>query len=274
MSKINKKSKKTRLTIKDIAKFKANDKAMVCLTAYTAPMAKILDKYVDLMLVGDSVGMVLYGMESTLGVSLNMMINHGKAVVRASSHAFIVVDMPFGSYEQNKEQAFKNAAKIMSKTGCQAVKLEGGSEMVTTIEFLSKRGIPVMAHVGLTPQSVNAIGGYKTRGRTKDEAERILKDAIAVSKAGAFAVVIEGTAEPLAKEITEEVDIPTIGIGASVACDGQILVTDDMLGLFQDFTPKFVKKYSDMAGLVSSAVRDYSNEVRNRKFPSAEHIVK
>ncbi len=261
-----------RLTVRDIQKHK-NNTPMVCLTAYTTPMAQILDEHVDLLLVGDSLGMVIYGMDSTLGVTMEMMIEHGKAVMRGTKHAFITIDMPFGSYEESPEQAFRNAARIMQETGCSGVKLEGGAEMAETIEFLNKRGIPVMAHIGLMPQSVNTLSGYGTRGRGEDEGERIMQDAIAVTDAGAFACVIEGTAEPVAKLITETINIPTIGIGASVACDGQILVTDDAMGLFRDFKPKFVKQYAQLGDIVSSAVSEYSDEVRNRQFPSEQHVV-
>jgi 3-methyl-2-oxobutanoate hydroxymethyltransferase len=244
---------------------------LVCLTAYTAPIAKLVDQHCDIVLVGDSVGMVLHGLSSTLGVSLNMMIMHGKAVRSGLDRALMVVDMPFGSYEESPEQAFRNASRVMAETGCAAVKLEGGASMAETIRFLTSRGIPVMAHVGLTPQAVNTFGGYKVQGRGND-AERILRDADAVSKAGAFAVVLEKVPEALARRITADIAIPTIGIGASSACDGQILVVDDMLGMFTDFRPKFVKRYAELGERAQAAIAAYANEVRERRFPGAEHV--
>ena len=259
-----------RKTIQDIKQAK-NQQPLVCLTANTAPMARTLDPHVDLLLVGDSLGMVLYGMDSTLPVTVDMMINHGKAVVSHSSKALVVVDMPFGSYQASEAQAFKNAALIMAETGCQAVKIEGGVEMVSTIEHLAKRGIPVVGHVGLMPQRVNAYGGYSCRGKTPEGYQQIIDDAKAVEKAGAFAVVIEGVVEKLAKDITQQVNIPTIGIGASVTCDGQVLVTEDMAGLFTEFTPKFVKQYGQLAEHLEKVVLEYAKEVRERKFPGNEH---
>jgi 3-methyl-2-oxobutanoate hydroxymethyltransferase len=244
---------------------------LVCLTAYTAPVASLLDPHCDLLLVGDSVGMVLYGMETTLGVTMDMMIAHGRAVAQRSAHACVVIDMPFASYEESPEQAYRNAARIIRETGGAAVKLEGGVEMAATIEFLVKRGIPVLAHIGLLPQSVNVVGGFSARGRGKDEAAAIMADARAVTEAGAFAVVIEGTVEPLAREITEAIEIPTIGIGASPACDGQVLVTDDMIGLFSDFTPRFVKRYADIADAYTAAAEAYARDVRARAFPEMKH---
>ncbi len=259
-----------RLSIKDISKRK-NTKPIVCLTAYTAPFAAILDKHTDLLLVGDTVGMVLYGMDSTLPVTVNMMINHGRAVVNASSHSCIVVDMPFGSYQESKAQAFRNAAKIMAQTGCQAVKLEGGAEMAETIEYLAERGIPVMGHIGLLPQSVNAFGGYPVQGKTDDGRKKINNDAKAVQSAGAFAIVIEAVEEKLASEITKKTSVPIIGIGASADCDGQVLVTEDLAGLFTDFKPKFVKKYGDLASDLNDAVKSYAKDVRERKFPGEDN---
>lgn len=244
---------------------------LVCLTAYTTPIARLVDPHCDIVLVGDSVGMVLHGLPSTLGVTLDMMIMHGKAVRRGLEHALMVVDMPFGSYEEGPEQGFRNAARVMAETGCAAVKLEGGETMAETIRFLANRGIPVMAHIGLTPQAVNAFGGYRVQGRGED-AKRIGRDALAVTEAGAFAVVLEKVPEELARRITGEVAIPTIGIGASSACDGQILVVDDMLGLFGDFRPKFVKRYAELGEAASAAIADYSSEVRARRFPAAEHV--
>ncbi|WP_353642645.1 3-methyl-2-oxobutanoate hydroxymethyltransferase [Mesorhizobium sp. WSM2239] len=244
---------------------------LVCLTAYTTPVARLVDPHCDVVLVGDSVGMVLHGLPSTLGVTVEMMIMHGKAVRRGLEQALMVVDMPFGSYEESAEQAFRNAARIMAETGAAAVKLEGGETMAETIRFLADRGVPVMAHVGLTPQAVNAFGGYRVQGRGED-AERIRRDALAVAEAGAFAVVLEKVPETLARLITEEVAIPTIGIGASSACDGQILVVDDMLGLFGDFRPKFVRRYAELGEAASGAIAAYAHEVRERKFPGPEHV--
>lgn len=244
---------------------------LVCLTAYTTPMAKLVDRHCDIVLVGDSVGMVLHGLPSTLGVTLDMMIMHGKAVRRGIERALMVVDMPFGSYEEGPEQAFRSAACLMAETGCTAVKLEGGESMAAAMRFLAARGIPVMAHVGLTPQAVNAFGGYRVQGRGED-ADRIRRDAVAVAEAGAFSVVLEKVPEQLARRITTEIGIPTIGIGASPACDGQILVTDDMLGLFTSFKPKFVKRYAELSHQAEAAIAAYADEVRERRFPAAEHV--
>ena len=244
---------------------------LVCLTAYTTPVATLVDRHCDIVLVGDSVGMVLHGLPSTLGVTLDMMIMHGKAVRRGAERALMVVDMPFGSYEEGPDQAFRNAARLMAETGCAAVKLEGGDSMAATIRFLTARGIPVMAHVGLTPQAVNMFGGYRVQGRGGDS-DRIRRDAVAVADAGAFSVVLEKVPEPLTRQITAEIAIPTIGIGASPACDGQILVTDDMLGLFSSFKPKFVKRYAELGGEAEAAIAAYADEVRGRRFPAAEHV--
>ncbi|SEL54711.1 ketopantoate hydroxymethyltransferase [Xaviernesmea oryzae] len=244
---------------------------IVSLTAYTTPIARLLDPHVDLLLVGDSLGMVLYGMESTLGVTLEMMIAHGQAVMRGSQTACVVVDLPFGSYQASKEQAFLSAARVMKETGCSAVKLEGGAEMAETVAFLTARGIPVLGHVGLMPQLVNTAGGYRSLGRNDKEAETIRRDAKSIEAAGAFAIVIEGTIEPLARAITESLTIPTIGIGASPACDGQILVSDDMLGLFSDFTPRFVKHFATLGPQISAAAAAYADEVKARTFPAIEH---
>lgn len=244
---------------------------LVCLTAYTTPIARLVDRHCDIVLVGDSVGMVLHGLSSTLGVTLDMMIMHGQAVRRGLVRALMVVDLPFGSYEESPEQAFRNAARLMAETGCAAVKLEGGQTMAETIRFLAARGVPVMAHVGLTPQAVNTLGGYRVQGRG-DDAERIRRDAGAVTKAGAFSVVLEKVPEPLAKRITAEIAVPTIGIGASLACDGQILVSDDMLGLFSSFRPKFVKRYAELGDQADAAIAAYAADVRERRFPAAEHL--
>ncbi|WP_131193854.1 3-methyl-2-oxobutanoate hydroxymethyltransferase [Lichenihabitans psoromatis] len=243
---------------------------IVALTAYSTPIARLLDTHCDLILVGDSLGMVLYGMPTTLGVTLDMMINHGLAVMRGTERACVVVDLPFGSYGASPEQAFRSAARIMAESGCSAVKLEGGAEMAATIAFLVQRGIPVMAHIGLMPQSVNTLGGFRVQGRGEQEGRKLLDDALAVQQAGAFAVVIEGTVEPLARTITQKVSIPTIGIGASVACDGQILVTDDLVGMFADFTPKFVKRYAEAGETIDAAVAAYAADVRSRAFPGDE----
>jgi 3-methyl-2-oxobutanoate hydroxymethyltransferase len=245
------------------------EQPIVMLTAYTMRTAQLLDPHCDLLLVGDSLGQVIYGLPSTVPVTLEMMCAHGAAVVRGSWHALVAVDMPFGSYEASSEQAFASAARVMKETGCAAVKLEGGEAMAPTIRFLAQRGIPVIAHVGLTPQAVNALGGYGARGRSEAEAAKILGDARAVADAGAFAVVLEGVMEELATEITRAVPISTIGIGASAECDGQVLVTEDMLGLFER-TPRFVKRYDDLATRIGEAVATYADEVRARSFPTAE----
>lgn len=259
-----------RLTTRDIRARKGGEPIAV-LTAYSTPMARLLDPHVDVLLVGDSLGMVLYGMDSTLGVTVDMMINHGRAVMRGASRCMVVVDMPFGSYQESREQAYRNAARILAETGCTAVKLEGGREMADTIHFLTTRGVPVMAHIGLMPQSVNTAGGFRAHGRNDDEAAAIRVDARAVADAGAFCVVVEGTVEPVARALTAEIDIPTIGIGASAACDGQVLVAEDLLGLFNDFTPKFVKRYANLSPLISQAAADYAAEVKSRAFPGPEH---
>jgi 3-methyl-2-oxobutanoate hydroxymethyltransferase len=245
------------------------EQPIVMLTAYTMRMAQLLDPHCDLLLVGDSLGQVIYGLPSTVPVTLDMMCAHGAAVVRGSWHALVAVDMPFGSYEASPEQAFASASRVMKETGCAAVKLEGGAAMASTVRFLAERGIPVIGHVGLTPQAVNALGGYGARGRSEAEAAKILADAVAVAEAGAFAVVLEGVMEELATTITRAVEIPTIGIGASAECDGQVLVTEDMLGLFER-TPRFVKRYDDLASRIGEAVESYAAEVRSRAFPTAD----
>ncbi|MBV7255432.1 3-methyl-2-oxobutanoate hydroxymethyltransferase [Pacificimonas sp. WHA3] len=249
----------------------ATAEPIVMLTAYTARMAQLLDTHCDMLLVGDSLGQVIYGLDSTVPVSLEMMCAHGAAVRRGSYQSVVVVDMPFGSYEASPQQAFESAARIMKETGCAAVKLEGGEVMAGTIEFLSARGIPVCAHVGLTPQAVNALGGYRARGRDDAERDKILADSKAVTDAGAFAIVIEGVMEPIAREITRSVAIPTIGIGASPACDGQVLVAEDMLGMFER-VPRFVKRFDDMAGRISAAAERYASAVRERSFPADEQL--
>jgi 3-methyl-2-oxobutanoate hydroxymethyltransferase len=258
-----------RLTAPDILARKGGD-PIVCLTSYHAHTARIVDKYCDVILVGDSLGMVMHGMETTVGVTLDMMILQGRAVMRGSQRALVVVDMPFGSYEASKEQAFMSAVRVLKETGCGAIKLEGGKRMAEIIQFLVERGVPVMAHVGLTPQSINVLGSFRAQGRDEADWGRIEEDAIAVAQAGAFSVVIEAVAEPLAKKLTGAVAIPTIGIGASAACDGQILVMEDMLGLTQR-VPKFVKRYGDLGPGIEKAIADYADEVRGRRFPAAEH---
>lgn len=241
---------------------------LVCLTAYGAVMARLLDRHVDLLLVGDSLGMVLYGHDTTLGVTLEQMIVHGAAVARTARHACVIVDLPFGSYQESPQQAFRNAARVMAETGCTGVKLEGGRAMADTIAFLTARGVPVLGHVGLMPQMVNTLGGFRTQGRDDAEAAAILADARAVAEAGAFAVVVEGTVEPVARRVTDEIGIPTIGIGASAACDGQILVTEDLLGLTGDQAPGFVKRYAELGHEVERAAAAYAEEVRERRFPA------
>ena len=259
-----------RLAAPDITARKGKT-PIVCLTAYTAPMAELLDEHCDLLLVGDSVGMVVHGLPNTVGVTLEMMILHGQAVMRGSKKALVVVDMPFGSYEGSAEVAYANAARIMKETGAQAVKVEAGPAVVANVAYLVARGIPVMGHVGLRPQAVLVDGGFKAKGKGLDERRQILEDACATAEAGAFAVVVEGVAEGLAREITAAIKVPTIGIGASAGCDGQILVTDDMLGLF-DWTPKFVRRYADLRGEITRAVAGYSEDVRTRRFPGPAEI--
>lgn len=241
---------------------------LVCLTAYDAPTAAILDAHCDILLVGDSVGMVVHGLPSTVGVTLEMMILHGQAVMRGSKRALVVVDLPFGSYEASAEQAYSTASRVLKETGCQAVKVESGPAMASTITFLTQRGIPVMGHVGLRPQAVHVDGGFKAKGRTLQERNRVLAEAQGTDEAGAFAIVVEGVAASLAAEITKIVAAPTIGIGASSACDGQILVTDDMLGRF-DWTPKFVRRYADLRGEIDRAAATYAADVKARRFPAA-----
>ena len=261
-----------RLTVPKIKGRKADgttQEPLVMLTAYTARQAQLLDAHCDILLVGDSLGQVIYGLPSTLQVTLEMMIAHGAAVVRGSYHSLVVVDMPFGAYEASPEKAFESASRIMAETGCAAVKLEGGEAMAETIAFLSGRGIPVMAHVGLTPQAVNALGGYGARGRSQEEHAKIMSDGKAVQQAGAFAVVAEGVIEPIAVSLTESLEIPVIGIGASAKCDGQVLVTEDMLGMFER-VPRFVKRYEDLASVISTAAETYAREVRERSFPGDE----
>ena len=259
-----------RLTIPAIRDRKGKE-PVVMLTAYTTRMAQLLDPHCDLLLVGDSLGQVIYGLPSTLPVTLDMMIAHGAAVVRGSWHSAVIVDMPFGSYEASPEQAFASAARVLAETGAAGVKMEGGATMAPTVAFLAARGIPVMGHVGLTPQAVNALGGYGARGRSNEEHARILDDARAIAAAGAFAIVAEGVVETLAREITAAVSCPVIGIGASAQCDGQVLVAEDMLGMFER-TPRFVKRFEDLAGRISAAVETYAAQVRSRGFPGADQV--
>ncbi len=266
-----KSSKAKRLTVPEIMARKGGE-PLVSLTAYTAPMAALVDEVVEVIIIGDSMGMVLYGLPNTLPVSLLTMMGHAKAVVDGSARARCVIDMPFGSYEESKEQAFRNAAKVMKKTGVQAVKLEGGEGMAATAKHLVDNGIPVMAHVGLRPQAVNNMGGFKVQGKGQDH-DQILKDAIALDKTGVFSTVVEGVPEDLATEITKAITNPTIGIGASNACDGQVLVTEDMLGL-SNRTPKFVKKYGNLKKAIETALNCYADEVKSRKFPGPDNTYK
>ena len=261
-----------RMTVPAIRARKESGKTaepIVMLTAYTMRMAQLLDPHCEMLLVGDSLGQVIYGLPSTVPVSLEMMCAHGAAVVRGSWHALVAVDMPFGSYEGSPEQAFASASRVMKESGCAAVKLEGGEAMAGTIAFLTARGIPVIGHVGLTPQAVNVLGGYGARGRSDAEAKKIVGDAKAVAEAGAFCVVVEGVLESIADDVTNAIAVPTIGIGASVNCDGQVLVTEDMLGLFER-TPRFVKRYDDLATRIGDAASSYAGEVRSRAFPTDE----
>lgn len=258
-----------RIGIPELRAAKGSRK-LVVLTAYTAPMAGLLDAHCDMLMVGDSLGMVVYGLDSTLPVSVEMMVAHGAAVVRGSQRACVVVDLPFGSYQASPEQAFHTAARVLKETGATCVKMEGGAELAETIRFLSARGIPVMGHVGLMPQHMNQMGGFKTQGKEMIARSAILKDACAVADAGAFAIVLEGIVESLAEEITRTVAIPTIGIGASPACDGQVLVVDDMLGMFER-SPRFVKRYAQLRETIATAAAMYADEVRTGAFPTEAH---
>ncbi|MDE1918368.1 MAG: 3-methyl-2-oxobutanoate hydroxymethyltransferase [Sphingomonadales bacterium] len=261
-----------RLTIPAIRRRKKDgvtQEPVVMLTAYTARMAQLLDEHCDLLLVGDSLGQVIYGLPSSVPVTLDMMIAHGAAVVRGSWHSVVIIDMPFGTYEASPQQAFDSAARILKETGAAGIKLEGGEAMAETVRFLTQRGIPVMGHVGLTPQAVNILGGYGARGRDPAEAEKIISDAKALEEAGAFAIVVEGVIEPIAIAMTKAVTCPVIGIGGSAQCDGQVLVVDDMIGMFER-VPRFVKRYADAAGLIARAAAAYAEEVRARSFPGIE----
>ncbi|MDF8334064.1 3-methyl-2-oxobutanoate hydroxymethyltransferase [Novosphingobium cyanobacteriorum] len=261
-----------RLTIPAVRQRKKDgvtEQPIVMLTAYTARQAQLLDPHCDLLLVGDSLGQVIYGLPSSVPVTLDMMIAHGAAVVRGSYHSAVVVDMPFGTYEASPEQAFASASRVLKETGCAAIKLEGGEAMAETVAFLTRRGIPVMGHVGLTPQAVNVLGGYNARGRSEAEAAKIVGDAKALAEAGAFAVVVEGVVEPIAVAITQAIPCPTIGIGASAQCDGQVLVIDDMIGMFER-VPRFVKIYENVGDVIERAAIAYAEEVRARTFPGVE----
>ena len=258
-----------RKTIKDI-QVKTGIEKIICLTAYTAPIARLLDKHVDILLVGDSLGMVLYEYENTLPVTLDQMIEHTKAVMKSTSDACVIMDLPFGTYEESKEQAFSTALKSIKETNCAGIKVEGGSLIEDTVKHITQRGIPVMGHIGLQPQSIILDGGYKIKGRDKFEWKKYIDDAIALENAGAFAIVLEGMAEPLAIEITNSIMIPTIGIGASAKCDGQILVTEDMLGL-TNISPKFVKEYTNLRLPIEKAIKEYVSDVKLEKFPSNQH---
>jgi 3-methyl-2-oxobutanoate hydroxymethyltransferase len=259
----------TRKSIQHIQAKRGSEK-ITCLTAYTAPIARLLDKYVDILLVGDSLGMVLYDYKNTLPVTLDQMIEHTKAVMRSTSESCIIMDLPFGTYEESKEMALSNSLRSIKETNCSGVKLEGGTLIRETVKYITDRGVPVMGHIGLQPQSVIVDGGYKIKGRDKFEWKKYIDDAIALENAGAFSVVLEGMAEPLAEEITNSINIPTIGIGASAKCDGQVLVTEDMLGL-SNISPKFVKEYLNLRVPIEKAIKEYVSDVKSSKFPSNEH---
>ncbi len=262
--------RQTRVSVPEIRARKGGV-PLVCLTAYTTPIARLLDPYVDLLLVGDSLGMVVYGLETTVAVTPEMMIAHGQAVMRGAKRACVIVDLPFASYQESPRQAFRTAARILAETGCTGVKLEGGAEMAETVHFLTQRGIPVMGHVGLLPQMVNREGRFRATGRSAEEARQIVDDTRAIAEAGAFSIVIEGTMEAVAREATAASSVPTIGIGGSPACDGQILVSDDLFGLFSDFKPKFVKRYAEIGPTIAAAVAAYAEDVQARRFPGPEH---
>lgn len=259
-----------RITVPEIRDRKGGT-PIVCLTAYTTPMARLLDPLADVILVGDSLGMVVYGFETTIPVTPEMMAAHGAAVMRGSTRACVVVDLPFGSYQESPEAAFRVAARMMAETGCSAVKLEGGVEMAPTVRFLTRRGVPVMGHIGMTPQAVHVFGGFKSQGRDDEAARRIRGDAEAIAEAGAFAIVLEAVREPIGREITAAVPVPVIGIGASPQCDGQILVTEDILGLAGPFKPRFVRRYAELGEAVSKAAEAYAEDVRARRFPGPEN---
>lgn len=261
-----------RISLEQILQ-KKNQEKIICLTAYSFPMAKILDESCDIILVGDSLGMTIYGFEDTVDVTLEMMINHGKAVMRGSKKSFVVVDLPFGTYEKSPSQALESAKKVIAETGCGAIKIEVSSDLVATVKFLVENKINVMGHVGLLPQSVREIGGYKYQGRDEKSAQEILETSKLIEKAGAFSLVIEAVPEKLAREISSTLKIPTIGIGASAECDGQVLVIDDLLGLNQEFKPRFVKRYANLSQQILEAVKKFSDEVKSKKFPGSENLV-
>ncbi len=264
-------TKSKRNNISSITNKKGKE-LITCVAAYTHPVAKLIDEFCDIILVGDSLGMTIYGMNNTLGVTLDMMINHGKAVVNATKKSLIVVDLPYGSYETSKEQALKTSLEVVAKTGCEAVKLEiKNDDLIKTIKFLNQKGIKVVSHVGLTPQNIKEMGGFKVQGRDKKTAQKIIDLAVKSQDAGAFCVVIEGVIEEIASKITNKLTIPTIGIGASPHCDGQVLVIDDILGIQQEYSPRFVKKYANLSQDISDAVKNFSNDVKNKKFPKEEH---
>jgi len=269
---MSKEDVQSHISLEDIKNHQKSDKPLVCLTSYTAPMTKILDPHCDILLVGDSLGMVVYGMENTVGVTMDMMINHGKAVVNTAKHALVMVDMPYGTYEDDPAIALESARRLMGETGCEALKLEVNKTLAPTIELLVNNDIPVQAHIGLCPQSVVKEGGYKIKGKTNHEISGLIDDALAAEKAGAFSILIEGTKEAASREISAAVKVPTVGIGASPACDGQILVTQDMLGMITDHTPKFVKKYSSMADIIGEAIANYADDVRERRFPNDKYV--
>jgi len=252
---------------------KKSREKIICLTAYSFPMAKIIDEYCDIILVGDSLGMTIYGFKDTLDVTLDMMINHGKAVMKAVKKSFVVVDLPFGTYEDSKEQALESAKKVIAETGCDAIKIETSRELVPTVKFLVQNNINVMAHVGLMPQHVREIGGYRYQGRNEESAREILETSRLVEEAGAFCLVIEAVPEKLASEISAALKIPTIGIGASAECDGQVLVIDDLLGINQEFKPRFVKHYANIAVQIANAVQQFSQDVKNKQFPASENLL-
>lgn len=263
-------SRATRLSVPRLMGYKGQQK-IAALTSYSVPFARLLDDVLDMILIGDSTAMVAYGLPNTLSITADQLAFHAAAVVRSTSHACIIVDMPFGSYQESPAQAFANAARMLATSGADGVKLEGGIAMAETTRFLVDRGIPVLAHVGLMPQYVNTMGGFKAQGLTDESAQRILQDAVAHEQAGAFGVVLEGVAEALGRKITETLAIPTIGIGASPACDGQILVTEDILGLSGDRIPKFAKQFADVGGVIRGAVSQYADDVRSGSFPGLEH---
>lgn len=262
----------SKVSVEIILQKKGGEK-ILCLTAYTFSVAKILDEYCDMILVGDSVGMAIYGMPNTIGVDLEMMINHGKAVMRAAKKSLVVIDLPFGTYEKSKEQALKSAQKVISETGCDAIKIEVTADLIETIKFLVENKINVVGHVGLLPQHIEEIGGYRYQGRDENSAREILETAKLIEKAGAFALVIEAVPADLATKITEEISIPTIGIGASASCDGQVLVIDDLIGLNQEFKPRFVTRYENIAEKISRAVAEFAADVKSKKFPAKENII-